>query len=147
MINTHGRNNLVIVDSDALIGLISENDLLHKRCIKVADYLAKNNYVTIICNSTVLESATTLSRAINRPDLSKKLLKDFDLIKQQEFADVGAMSLVSDMFNPKSSKKNTPFDYYVCAVAKINNINLIFSFDKFYEKQGLVLVESIMQPK
>jgi len=140
----YGRNNIVIVDSDALIGLISESDLLHKRCIKVADYLAKNNYITIICNSTVLESATTLSRAINRPDLAKKLLKDFDLIKQQEFADVGAMSLVSDMFNPKSSKQNTPFDYYVCAVAKINNINLIFSFDKFYEKQGLVLVESIM---
>ena len=144
MINTLGENKLVIVDSDALIGLISENDLLHKRCIKVADYLAKNNYITIICNCTVLEASTTLSRAINKSDLAQKLLHDFYLLKQPEFSEVGAMSLVSDMFNSKSSKKNTPFDYYVCAVAKINSVNLIFSFDKFYEKQGLRLVESLI---
>jgi len=144
MTNTRGKNNLVIVDSDALIGLISEDDLLHKRCLKSLNYLTENNFTTIVCYSTILEASTTLSRVINRSDFSLKLLGDFSEIKQPEFSEIGAPKIVASLFDVKYSKKHTPFDYYVLAVAKINNINLVFSFDKFYEKQGLQLVESIV---
>ncbi|PIR42414.1 hypothetical protein CO058_02430 [candidate division WWE3 bacterium CG_4_9_14_0_2_um_filter_35_11] len=141
MTNILGTNNSVIVDSDALIGLIHENDLLHKRCVKISDYLAQNNFVTIVCYTTVLEASTTLSRSINRPDLAKKLLQDFAQIKQPSFLEIGIAPLVAEAFDEKASKRNTPFDHYVAAVAKLNDIKLVFSFDSFYEKQGLKLLE------
>lgn len=144
MTNIHGNNKLVIVDSDALIGLISENDLLHRRCMSVLDYIASYGLTTIVCQSTILEASTTLSRVINRADLAQRLLRDFALLKQPEFSEIGAMSFMANTYNLKVSKKNTPFDYYVLAVAKINNINLVFSFDTFYKKQGLTLIESQM---
>ena len=144
MMNILGINNLVIVDADALIGLINEGDVLHDRCVKARNFLAKNNFSTIVCYSTVLEASTTLSRAINRPDLALKLLQDFAKVKQTYFSELGAMEIVAGRFYPKSSKKHTPFDHYVLAVAELNNISLVFSFDSFYKKEGLTLVEDIL---
>jgi len=109
--------------------------------VKISDYLAQNNFVTIVCYTTVLEASTTLSRSINRPDLAKKLLQDFAQIKQPSFLEIGIAPLVAEAFDEKASKRNTPFDHYVAAVAKLNDIKLVFSFDSFYEKQGLKLLE------
>lgn len=148
MINTPG-NKEVLVDADALIGLIHEDDLLHKRCLKVSSYLAKNSCATIVPYPIVLEAATTLAKdkTIRRPDLAAKLLKDYLNLKTEACYETNVASLVAKLYNSQTSKKNSPFDYYILAVAKKNNIKLVFSFDSFYKKQGLTLIEDFIKFK
>lgn len=142
MTNIRG-NKTVIVDADALIGLIHEDDQLHKRCLKVSQYLAENSFATIVPYPIVLEAATTLAKdkTIKRPDLAKRLLKDYATVEEEAFNAFETASLVAQIYNPKTSKKNSPFDYYVLACAKRNNVSLVFSFDSFYKKMGLTLIE------
>lgn len=145
MINTSG-NKTVLVDSDALIGLINENDLLHRRCLKISNFLTQYGFSTIVPYPIVLESATTLARAqkVNRPDLAHRLLKDYAASRQPSLKQDNVAKLVAKLYKPQASKKNTPFDFYILALAKKNNIKLVFSFDAFYQKRGLTLIEEII---
>lgn len=144
--NTHG-NNTVIVDSDALIGLIKEDDYLHKRCLSIAAYLAKNSFATVVPYPIVLEAATTLAKdkTINRPDLAKKLLKDYAYLENTTRHESEVVKLTAKLYDPKTSKKNSPFDFYVLAVAKKSGIGTVFSFDSFYSKKGLKLAEELLK--
>ena len=75
MINIPG--NKVIIDSDALIGIINKEDILHKQSIIILDYIENNNITLTVPYPIVLEAATTLSRGrpVSRPDLSAQLLR------------------------------------------------------------------------
>lgn len=138
-------NKSVIVDSDALIGLIHEDDALHNRCLRVADYLAQNSFATVVPYPIVLEAATTLAKAriIRRPDLAHRLLRDYSKI-ETNLNERGIAKLVARLYNPRTSKKNSPFDFYVLAAAKKEGIKTVFSFDKFYQKHGLKLAEELL---
>ena len=138
-------NKTVVVDSDALIGLIHEDDLLHERSVKVASYLAKNSFATIVPGPIILEAATTLAKdkTINRPDLAKRLLKDYAEIEPALLTSKIFKELASN-YSTRTSKQNTPFDYLVVVTAKLQGIKTVFSFDKFYQKQGLTLAEELL---
>ena len=140
-------NSIVIIDSDALIGLINEDDKLHERCLEISEYLVLNNSTTIVPYPIVLEAATTLARdnKISRPDLAAKLLLDYAEIDYPPELSLNVGRQVSEFYNPKTSKKNTPFDHYLLALAKENNIQYVFSFDSFYKKNGLTLVEDLVK--
>ena len=146
MINIPGSNTTVIVDSDALIGLIHDDDKLHDRCLKISEYLSLNSFTTLVPYPIVLEAATTLSRdtSIARPDLAAKLLSDYAYIEDEPTFTYDVAALVTELYAPKTSKKNTPFDHYVLALAKKNDIKYVFSFDSFYEKKGLTLMEDVV---
>jgi len=146
MTNTLGKSRLVLIDSDALIGLIFEEDSLHERCLNVASFLSDNGYVTAVPYSIVLEAATTLAKdkMIKRPDLALKVLYDFS-VSEQPYIDEEVAQIVAKAYDPKTSKQNSPFDYYLLSVALLNNINVVFSFDKFYKKQGLTLAEDLIK--
>ena|SRR3989344_4303198 len=134
---------MVIVDSDALIGLISDDDNLHKRCLQIQRYLISNNLQLVIPYSVVLEAGSALARVKNRPDLTAKLLNDYE--ESDDQVNYIVATLVAKLYNPKTSKKNTPFDHYVLALAKKNDIKYVFSFDSFYKKNGLTLVEDLVK--
>lgn len=144
MTNISGANNLILVDSDALIGLIYEEDLLHKRCVDIFKYLQTNNLDSFIPYPIILEAATMLSRVAKRADLAAAILKEHT--SSNKF-DTNVESLVAKLYNPKTSNKNTPFDHYVLALAKKNNILYVFSFDSFYKKHGLFLAEDLLLVK
>lgn len=145
MINTPG-NNIVVVDSDALIGLIHETDELHEDCLKISQYLSFNSYGAIIPYPIVLEAATTLAKdkTIRRPDLALQLLEDYASIEEEPTVDLEVAELVAKLYDPKTSKKNTPFDHYILALARKNNIKHVFSFDEFYKKKGLTLMRDVV---
>ncbi|MBI2028094.1 MAG: PIN domain-containing protein [Candidatus Levybacteria bacterium] len=108
--------------------------------------MAKNSYATIVPYPIVLEAATTLARdkTIKRPDLAYKLLQDYSSVEEKPFYDSNVESLVAKLYNPRTSKRNSPFDHYVLALAKKNDIKLIFSFDSFYKKNGLTLMKDVV---
>lgn len=136
----------VIVDSDALIGLIHKDDLLHSRCLKISDFLKRNDFPIAVPYPIVLEAATTLARdkTIRRPDLAHKLLNDYARVEQVHLEVADVASFVARLYSPSTSKRNTPFDYYLLALAKRNNIRFIFSFDAFYPRNGLRLIEEML---
>jgi predicted nucleic acid-binding protein len=137
-------NKFVLVDSDALIGLIHKDDALHARAVVVSKYLSKNGFVIIIPYPIVLEAATALFRGLKKSDLAKRLLEDYSDFSQPELEERLVAKIIPGIFNSKASKKNTPFDCYLVALARLNKINLIFSFDSFYKKQGLTLFPSYL---
>ena len=145
MTNIHGNKTIVLVDSDVVIGLIHDKDALHERSTGVLKTLEEQSISTFIPFPTVLESATALSRVVNRPDLAKRLLERYALMSQPSIIETDIRKIIAQLFNPKGSKKNTPFDYYLLALAKRNNISIIFSFDMFYKKNGLVLAEELLE--
>lgn len=144
MTNTPGTN-LVIVDSDALIGIVHDEDILHEKSLLVSITLAQNNFVSITPYPIVLEAATTLARRMKRSDLASKLLSDLANTEQDKTIDYNVSETVSGLYNPNTSKKNTPFDHYVLALAKKNNIKYVFSFDTFYQRNGLTLAEELLK--
>lgn len=142
MINIPGTR--VLVDSDALIGLIKEDDLIHERCLRVLDQIQQSNFTLVIPYAIILEAATTLSRKLQLPEKSKQLLEYYLIIKKEDNCDFEVSEFVANLYNPKTSKKNSSFDYYVLALAKKNDIKHIFSFDSFYKKNGLIFIEEII---
>ncbi len=137
--------NTVIVDTDALVGLIHTDDTLHVRCLAVARYLEKNNFATVVPGPIVLEAATVLSKdkTIKRPDLAKRLLQDYAQLIPPSL-DIQVFPQLAQAYDPLSSRKNTPFDFYVLTAAKAQNIPIVFSFDSFYKKNGLTLAEELL---
>ncbi len=138
---------LVVVDSDALIGLVNTTDLNHAKCLQISEYLAKNSLGTVVPYPIVLEAATALSRntKINRPDLAAEMLASYAELEDKPKLDDDVTKLVSESFQKNTCRKNTPFDHYLCALAKKNGISYIFSFDSFYKKQGLILTEDLLK--
>lgn len=143
MTNTHG--NKVLVDSDALIGFVHKDDILHKRCIEILEHILESNYSIVVPYPITLEASTTLARRMNRSDLAAQLLSDFSSMKEKLSHDDDIEQLVAKLYKPQTSKKTTPFDHYVLSLAKKNNIRLIFSFDSFYRKNGLILIEEFIK--
>lgn len=142
MINIFGENT-VIIDSDAIIGLVYEADSLHQRCVRIYDFLKAHDVYIFTPYAILLEAATTLARALKQPQLAEEILSSYSNLEDK--MDIEVASLVAKLYQPKTSKKNTPFDHYVLALAKKNNIQIIFSFDAFYQKNGLVLMENLLQ--
>jgi predicted nucleic acid-binding protein len=140
-------NKTVVLDSDALIGLIHENDALHPKCLAIAEYLQHNSFATIVPYPIILEAATALAKdkTIRRADLSAQLLQDFASIETNPVEDFNQISkMVTDLYHPRTSTKNTPFDFYVLATAKFHQVEYIFSFDEFYKKRGLKLTKDLL---
>lgn len=140
---TTGRNDLCLLDADAIIGLIKPDDALHERALKISTFLLKHKIETYWPFPIVLEAATALARALNNPDLAKEVLENYPESKQ--VIDLEVADIVANIYDPRTSKKNTPFDHYLLALARKNNIKYIFSFDDFYTKNGLTLLEDLLK--
>lgn len=137
--------NIVIADSDAIIGLVYTADSLHKRCVKIFKFLKEHDFYTFTPYAILLEAATTLARALHQPELAGEVLSSYS--KLEDKIDTEVSDLVAKLYEPQTSQKNTPFDHYVLALAKKNNIQLIFSFDSFYKKNGLTLLEDELRSR
>ena len=96
MTSTSGKN-IAVADSDALIGLIFEEDPLHERCLKVSEYLNENRFEVLVPYSIVLEAATVLTKdkTIKRPNLAKQLLEKYTNTEFREKFDLEILELVS----------------------------------------------------
>lgn len=135
----------VIIDSDAIIGLIHDSDGLHERCLSVLAFLKENDTDIFVTYAIVLEAATTLAKdkTIKRPDIAKELLCNY-MALGKKLDGTNSEDITGQIYSSKTSKKNSPFDFYVLACAQKNNIKTVFSFDSFYKKNGLALVEDLL---
>lgn len=135
---------IVVGDCDALIALFLEEDGHYQEASEISKYLYAKGYTVIFPNTAVVEAITAFQRKFSSPKLAGILTDQYTQgILAVECIDEEIMKKAADLFNPKSSKKNTFFDAIVAAVAKSLNADAIFSFDSWYKKVGFKLATDL----
>lgn len=145
-----GRKNnmshLIIGDADGLIALVHNDDVHHKKVQKIAKKLQNQAYSIMYPNTAFLEAITSLKRKLN-------LAESAELLTQQFLRGIFAIIWVDEVlqkeatqlfFDKAKSKQNTIFDCIVATCAKQQNAVGVFSFDRWYPKLGIPLVENIL---
>jgi predicted nucleic acid-binding protein len=130
------------IDSDAFIGLLSDEDALHDRVLSLTNMLIKKEKNALLFTSwdVVDEVVTKLSYR-----LSKRYVELFfgvlDKYKVHTF-----FATQEDGFQAKALLMNIPSknismtDCMNMILVKKNGIDAIFSFDAIYKKQGFKTV-------
>lgn len=135
-------SNLVVVDSDALIALLLEKDVHHKKTQIISASLAKKGINVIYPVTVFAETITFLKRAVNQSEkahaLNERLQNGEFTI---EYIENQTLRLATEYFSKTKSKRNTFFDAIVAATAKKLGADAIFSFDDWYPKLGFKLAD------
>src|SRR3989344_3082326 len=135
---------VVIGDADVLIALYMEEDGHYNEASKTSNYLHTKGYSVIFPDTAIVEAITSFQRKFSSPKLAGILTDQYKKgVFAVEYVDENIMQLAADLFNPKSSKKNTFFDAIVASVAKSLNADAIFSFDNWYRKIGFRLASDL----
>lgn len=135
------ENDIVIVDSDALIAFANKDDLNRERAVKIMEYVNNASVQLLFPTTMITETITTLHKKIEDKRICKKVL-DLVLEGNIELYPVTdeIVMIASIFFQPTGSKKNTFFDAVIAGCAQKEKTPYIFSFDKWYEKQGFTLI-------
>ncbi len=132
----------IIVDSDALIALVNKDDKLATRALRVLEGLHKQGAKLLYPVTTIAETTTTLQRKLGNPLFASEIMamtREFMIVP----VDQETLELAESIFEPMGSKQNTLFDAIVAAIAQKLKADAVFSFDSWYEKVGLTLVEHL----
>jgi predicted nucleic acid-binding protein len=136
---------IIVVDTDALIGLFYEHDAHATEAYAIAQKLQSCNAKLLYPATTLVETITTLQRKMHRPDLVKQVVH---LIEQTpldiEPVDTTTLSEALALFSPDGSKQDTLFDAIVATIATKQAARAIFSFDAWYEKRGFTLARDVV---
>lgn len=138
------KSNLVVGDADAIIAQANPEDLNHNEAVRITRELISSQVRLIYPVTAVIEAVTHIQRALNSGVTAfgtAQLMVD----PAVEVVEVNKQTLTKaiNYFSPTTSKKNTLFDCVVATVAKENKADAIFSFDKFYKKQGFKLASEL----
>ena len=134
------RPLVVVVDTDAIVAQIKKDDKNHLVAMAISGSLVDSNALVIYPATTVAEAVTFIQRSLNNPKVAHGTAR-LMASSSAQVAAVNQATLNNAMkyFSATGSKKNTLFDCIVIAVAKEVHADAIFSFDRFYKKQGFKL--------
>src|SRR5664279_1504894 len=135
----------IIVDADGLIALFNKDDAHAKKAVLLLQKLVEEEAKIVYPATAIVEATTTIQRKLNQPQIAAQIA---ELIKDNQFlieaVDEEVLNKAVTYFKPvESSKHNTLFDAVVATVAKQTKADAIFSFDKWYTKQGFTLVSEL----
>lgn len=135
---------VILLDSDALIALINQEDKLHKKACQIQNKLIKFTSTFVISRYIIAETATFLTLRINKKT-ANRFLKD---LENQEMMIIDPNEelekLTKDFFFRQKSHKVTYFDCANMAILSYYQWPAIFSFDKHYRQNNFLLAEEII---
>ena len=137
--------NVIIGDADGLIALISEDDAHHQTAYDIIVKINDKGLTLLFPTVTIAETITTFTRKYNNPQAAANLTNEIleGPLKMVDTTDY-IMKKATKIFDPQGSKKDTFFDAVVAATAKEYKTKYIFSFDKWYQKQGFKLARELL---
>lgn len=144
---TPGTNELrILLDSDALVAMVEGSDASHTRATEIFGVLTARNARLFIASTTVAEVITTLQRKYgHRPaagDLYERLLTHWvEVLPVDRDLIAGAHAY----YTSSGSKQNTIFDAINIAAVKVHHLDAIFSFDRWYKRQGVAMVPELFE--
>lgn len=128
----------ILVDADALVALAKADDSNHKRALKIATKLKKDTL--FITPFTIPEVSTVISYRVSHKaarifllEARKKNLVELPL-------NFSATKSADEIFLAQKRKGTSWIDCLNAAMVKINFLDGIFSFDKFYSRVGIKLI-------
>lgn len=133
-----------IVDTDALLGLVSVDDPLHTRAKFVSHYFQDQNATLIISPTTLAEFSLVGLKRLGLAEMQKSLsffLKGL-LIEDVRSSD---MHMAQELLIKQQSKNHSFCDCCVMTVAKRLHADCIFSFDRGYTKNSFILAEDLIK--
>lgn len=138
------RSLTIVVDTDAIVAQVKKDDKNHRAAMAISSSLVSSNAQVIYPATTVVEAVTFIQRPLSNPPVAygtAQLMAN----SSAQVAEVNQKTLRNAMkyFSATGSKKNTLFDCIVIAVAEEVHADAIFSFDRFYKKQGFKLASEI----
>lgn len=131
---------VVVGDADALIALTNTGDANHARALGALDSLERARATIIFPATSFAEAVTAARRKLNDAAVAKKIIELFtqDKVIIAPVDDVIIADAIAYV-QLAGSKKNTFFDAITCAICERYRTSLIFSFDRWYAKQGFTL--------
>lgn len=139
-------NKLLIVgDADSIVAQANLEDLKHKEAISIAQKLVDLKARLIYPITAVIEAVTFIQRVLGSGVVAYGTAAVF-AAPQIQLIEVNQEIFnyaVKNYFSPRVSKKDTLFDCIVASVAEKYQADAIFSFDKYYKKQGFKLASEL----
>lgn len=136
---------IAIGDADALIALSHPSDTNHEKSLAFLSVMAENKTTIVFPASSFIEAVTAARRKLHSPSVTRKIL---DLFQHDKIIiiPIGEALIIRALpyFDPTGPKRNTFFDAVICAVAESHHTKTIFSFDKWYQKQGFKITSDIL---
>ena len=135
----------VVVDSDSIFAIYNPNDPLNSQATQTFQKLITQEFQLIYPTSVVFEIISLFQRVLPTPKVTTRLI---DLLRNGDLeifvVDTDTIKQSAVIFDPAGSKKNTLIDCSVAVVAKKIKAEGVFSYDKFYIRQGLKLAEDLI---
>lgn len=135
----------ILLDSDALIALINEEDEFHEKASAIRKKLEQSQTLFAVSRYIIAETATFLTLRVKK-ETANKFLKD---MSEQEINIIDTNEelekLAKEYFFDQKSKKVTYFDCANMAIMKRYKWNIIFSFDKHYKQNNFLLAEDVVR--
>lgn len=135
----------VVVDADAIIAMLSPEDLHHLQAMAISRRLLEEKATIIYPTTAIIEATTYTQRVQNNTSGAFEMARGI-IQSGAQIIEVDRVVIERAMkyFSPVSSKKNTLFDCIVAAIAELNGAEVIFSFDKFYKTKGFKLALELL---
>jgi predicted nucleic acid-binding protein len=142
------KNLTIIGDADGLIAYINPQDASNKQANNILAFLEKHEATLYFPTTTIAETITALARKHASPALARQIVEQCKTGSILFIpVDEAVITTAIGFYNPEGSKYNTFFDAIVAGVAKLTKADAIFSFDKWYKKQGLKITDDILTEK
>jgi len=128
----------ILVDADALVALAKPDDSNHKKALKIAKKIKHS--ALFITPFTIPEAATVISYRV-----SQKAAKTFlKAARERNLVELSlttqAVKSADEIFLSQKRKGTSWIDCLNVTMVKIHSLDGIFSFDKFYSRVGIKLI-------
>ena len=133
---------MVLIDSDALIGLRVGGDIHNKEAIKILKVLKEMGESLVTSWQVVDETATKLSYFTTHKQANEFLDWVFKTNIKVVYVDDPSARKAVKKFRKQKSKRVSLTDCTNMVIAEEMGVKQIFSFDKHYEKNGFELLKA-----
>lgn len=135
---------IIVVDADAIIAQTNPEDVFHQSANAISQVLINLNARILYPITAIVEANAHIQRVLN-DSASAYETAVFMGSPVPEVVETNKQTLLNalDYFSSSTSKKNTLLDCIVAAIAKEYKADAIFSYDKFYKRNGFKLASEL----
>jgi len=139
---------IIVVDADAIVAQASPNDNLHVKSVEIATLLVQRNAQVLYPVTAIIEAITHIQRVLTNGQVAYGTLIAFiDSNVNAVEVNQETMKNALQFFSATTSKKNTFYDCIVAEIARKYKADAIFSFDRFYKRNGFTLASELVKTR
>lgn len=145
------RNDVIVVDSSAVIALMTKTDDFHQKAFSISEKIKTTNQQIILPYEIFTETITTVSKKIGRQEgvIAGERILSWVSSGNLLFSVTNASLLTKALVHLKTAKgvRGAPsfFDCLVMAFADHYQTPYIFGFDEVFAKNGYTLPDAVKE--